>query len=39
MVFYSKEPPNDAGTLNSVFNVAVVVVLFGFAIASAYFFG
>lgn len=39
MAYYSKPLPNDAGTLNSLFNVAIVVALFGFAIASAYFFG
>lgn len=39
MAYYSKPLPNDAGTLNSLFNVATVVILFGFAIASTYFFG
>jgi hypothetical protein len=39
MAYYSKPLPNDAGTLNSLFNVAIVVGLLAFAIASTYFFG
>jgi hypothetical protein len=39
MAYYQKPLSNDVGTLNSLFNVAVIAVLFGFAIASTYFFG
>jgi hypothetical protein len=39
MAYYTKPLADDAGTLNSLFNVAMVVTLFGFAIASVYFYG
>lgn len=36
MAYYHDQMPNDVGLLNSLFNVAMIVGLLGFAILAAY---
>jgi hypothetical protein len=36
VAFYHDRRPNDAGSLNSVFTVVMVVALFAFAVAATY---
>jgi len=38
MAYYSDHPDN-AGTLNSIFNVLVITAMLAFAFASVYFYG